>query len=314
MKGIREGRANLRDSFARVEKGDVWLYNVHINPYSHRGYVDHDPRRKRRLLLHKYEIRKLIGKTVEKGLTLVPTTAVLQERPGEGGPRAGEGKAGARQARNHPPPRGGPRDASGRQGARTTLTPIPFNRAAVTGREVDYVTRAITDGPLHGDGPFTRDCHEWLERLTGSHKALLTTSCTHALEMTALLLDLKPGDEVIVPSFTFVSTVNAIVLRGARPVFVDIRPDTLNLDETLIEAAITPRTRAIVAGALRGRRLRDGRHHGHRRRATASRSSRTTPTGSSAPTRAGRSAPSARSRRTASTRPRTSRAARAGRC
>jgi dTDP-4-amino-4,6-dideoxygalactose transaminase len=126
------------------------------------------------------------------------------------------------------------------------VNPVIFNRAAVTGRELEYVTRAITDGPIHGDGPFTRACHEWLERLTGSPTALLTTSCTHALEMAALLLDLQPGDEVIVPPFTFVSTVNAIVLRGARPVFVDVRPDTLNLDETRIEAAITPRTRAIV--------------------------------------------------------------------
>lgn len=126
------------------------------------------------------------------------------------------------------------------------MKPIPFNRAAVTGRELDYVSKVIAEGPLHGDGPFTRACHEWLERLTGSRKALLTTSCTHALEMTALLLDLKDGDEVIVPPFTFVSTVNAIVLRGARPVFVDVRPDTLNLDETRIEAAITPRTRAIL--------------------------------------------------------------------
>jgi dTDP-4-amino-4,6-dideoxygalactose transaminase len=126
------------------------------------------------------------------------------------------------------------------------MYPIPFNRAAVTGRETEYVTRAITQGPIHGDGPFTRECHEWLERLTGSPKALLTTSCTHALEMAAILLDLKPGDEVIVPPFTFVSTVNAIVLRGARPVFVDIRPDTLNLDEARIEAAVTPRTRAIL--------------------------------------------------------------------
>jgi dTDP-4-amino-4,6-dideoxygalactose transaminase len=124
--------------------------------------------------------------------------------------------------------------------------PIPFNRAAVTGREAEYVSRVIAEGPLHGDGPFTRACHEWLERLTGSPRALLTTSCTHALEMAALLLDLKPGDEVIVPSFTFVSTVNAVVLRGARPVFVDIRPDNLNLDEARIEAAITPRTRAIL--------------------------------------------------------------------
>jgi len=126
------------------------------------------------------------------------------------------------------------------------VKPIPFNRAAVTGRELEYVSRVISAGPLHGDGPFTRSCHEWLERLTGSPKALLTTSCTHALEMAALLLDLKAGDEVIVPPFTFVSTVNAIVLRGARPVFVDIRPDTLNLDETQIEAAVTPRTRAIL--------------------------------------------------------------------
>jgi dTDP-4-amino-4,6-dideoxygalactose transaminase len=124
--------------------------------------------------------------------------------------------------------------------------PIPFNRAAVTGREAEYVTRSIAAGPIHGDGPFTKQCHEWLERLTGSPKALLTTSCTHALEMAALLLDLQPGDEVIVPPFTFVSTVNAVVLRGARPVFVDVRPDTLNLDETRIEAAITPRTRAIL--------------------------------------------------------------------
>ena len=126
------------------------------------------------------------------------------------------------------------------------MNPVIFNRAAITGREIEYVTRAIAEGPIHGDGPFTRACHEWLERLTGSPKALLTTSCTHALEMAALLLDLQPGDEVIVPPFTFVSTVNAIALRGARPVFVDIRPDTLNLDETLVEAAITPRTRAVV--------------------------------------------------------------------
>ncbi len=126
------------------------------------------------------------------------------------------------------------------------MRPIPFNRAAVTGIETAYVSRVIAEGPLHGDGPFTRQCHEWLERITGASKALLTTSCTHALEMAALLLDLREGDEVIVPPFTFVSTVNAIVLRGARPVFVDIRADTLNIDERQIEAAITPRTRAIV--------------------------------------------------------------------
>jgi dTDP-4-amino-4,6-dideoxygalactose transaminase len=126
------------------------------------------------------------------------------------------------------------------------LKPIPFNRAAVTGAEVRYVTRVILEGPLHGDGPFTHRCHEWLERLTGAPKALLTTSCTHALEMAALLGDLGEGDEVIVPPFTFVSTVNAFVLRGARPVFVDVRPDTLNIDERRIEAAVTPRTRAIM--------------------------------------------------------------------
>ncbi len=128
----------------------------------------------------------------------------------------------------------------------TGLSPVPFNRAAVTGREAEYVSRVIADGPLHGDGPYTRACHQWLERLTGSPRALLTTSCTHALEMAALLLNLGPGDEVIVPPFTFVSTVNAVVLRGATPVFVDVRPDTLNLDERLLEAAVTPRTRAVL--------------------------------------------------------------------
>jgi dTDP-4-amino-4,6-dideoxygalactose transaminase len=125
------------------------------------------------------------------------------------------------------------------------LPGIPFNRAAVTGREAEYVGRAIAEGPIHGDGPFTKQCHEWLERLTGAPRALLTTSCTHALDMAALLLRLGPGDEVILPPFTFVSTANAIAMRGATPVFVDIRPDTLNLDERQIEAAIGGRTRAI---------------------------------------------------------------------
>jgi dTDP-4-amino-4,6-dideoxygalactose transaminase len=123
---------------------------------------------------------------------------------------------------------------------------IPFNQPAVTGRELDYITRAVEGGHISGDGPFTKACHQHLERLSGATRALLTTSCTHALEMCALLLDLGPDDEVICPPFTFVSTVNAIVLRGARPIFVDVRPDTLNLDETRIEAAITPRTRAIL--------------------------------------------------------------------
>ncbi len=122
---------------------------------------------------------------------------------------------------------------------------IPYNRPTLAGREIEYITQAMAAGHISGDGEFSRRCHTWLEAYFNAPKALLTTSCTHALEMTALLLDLKPGDEVILPSFTFVSTVNAIVLRGARPVFADIRPDTLNIDERQIEALITPRTRAI---------------------------------------------------------------------
>jgi dTDP-4-amino-4,6-dideoxygalactose transaminase len=124
---------------------------------------------------------------------------------------------------------------------------IPFNKPFLTGRELDYIAEAHRNGHMSGDGAFTARCHAWLEKTTGCHKALLTHSCTAALEMMALLLDLGPGDEVIMPSFTFVSTANAFVLRGAVPVFVDIRPDTLNLDERLIEAAITPRTKAICA-------------------------------------------------------------------
>lgn len=123
---------------------------------------------------------------------------------------------------------------------------IPFNRPHMTGRELDYIAQAHLQGKLAGDGPFTAMCHAWLEKETGSVKALLTHSCTAALEMAALLMRIEPGDEVILPSFTFVSTANAFVLRGAKPVFVDIRPDTLNIDETLIEAAISPRTKAIV--------------------------------------------------------------------
>ena len=122
---------------------------------------------------------------------------------------------------------------------------IPFNRPYMTGRELGYIAEAHANGHLSGDGPFTRRCHAWLEETTGACKALLTHSCTAALEMAALLLDLAPGDEVIMPSFTFVSTANGFVLRGAVPVFVDVRADTLNIDEHLIEAAITPRTRAI---------------------------------------------------------------------
>jgi dTDP-4-amino-4,6-dideoxygalactose transaminase len=122
---------------------------------------------------------------------------------------------------------------------------IPFNKPFLTGHEFRYIQEAIERGTLAGDGPFTHKCQEWLERNTGTRKALLTHSCTAALEMAAILLDVGPGDEVILPSYTFVSTANAFVLRGATPVFVDIRPDTLNLDESLLEAAMTPRTRAI---------------------------------------------------------------------
>ncbi len=124
--------------------------------------------------------------------------------------------------------------------------PIPFNRPYAIGREQEYIAQTILASKLSGDGPFTRRCHEWLEHTTGCSKALLIHSCTAALEMAALLLDIQPGDEIIMPSYTFVSTANAFVLRGGVPVFVDIREDTLNLDEQLIEAAITPRTKAIV--------------------------------------------------------------------
>jgi dTDP-4-amino-4,6-dideoxygalactose transaminase len=123
---------------------------------------------------------------------------------------------------------------------------IPFNRPSFEGREHEYLEAAIASGQISGDGIFTRRCHEYLEAELGVVKALLTTSCTHALEMTALLLDIKAGDEVILPSFTFVSTANAFVLRGATPVFIDIRPDTLNFDERQFEELITNRTRAAV--------------------------------------------------------------------
>jgi len=122
---------------------------------------------------------------------------------------------------------------------------IPFNRPYMVGREMEYIVAAHRDRHLSGDGKFTRQCQTWLEHAVGCTKSLLTHSCTAALEMAALLADLQPGDEVIMPSFTFVSTANAVVLRGATPVFVDIRPDTLNLDENQIEAAVTPRTKAV---------------------------------------------------------------------
>lgn len=123
---------------------------------------------------------------------------------------------------------------------------VDFNRPVVVGNEFEYMRQALENGHISGDGPFTKKCHVFLEKELGVLKALLTTSCTHALEMSAILLDIQPGDEVIIPDFTFVSTVNAFVLRGAKPAFVDIRPDTLNLDESKLEAAITPKTRVIV--------------------------------------------------------------------
>lgn len=123
---------------------------------------------------------------------------------------------------------------------------IHFNRPHMTGKELYYIAEAKFGNMLAGDGPFTKQCHSWLEEQVECNKALLTHSCTAALEMAALLLNIEPGDEVIMPSYTFVSTANAFVLRGAIPVFVDIREDTLNIDERLIEAAITPKTKAIV--------------------------------------------------------------------
>ena len=122
---------------------------------------------------------------------------------------------------------------------------IPFNLPTAPGNELLYIEQAIRNRHLSGDGPFTKRCNAWLEAETGARQALLTHSCTAAMEMAAMLFDLKPGDEVIMPSFTFVSTANAAVLRGAVPVFVDIRPDTLNIDERLIEAAVTEKTKAI---------------------------------------------------------------------
>ncbi len=123
---------------------------------------------------------------------------------------------------------------------------IPFNQPGLVGREHGYMRQAIDQGHLSDDGTFTKQCHVLLERALDVHKALLTTSCTHALEMAALLLDVRSGDEVMIPSFIFVSTINAFMLRGAKPVFADIRSDTLNLDEMGLEALVTPRTKAIV--------------------------------------------------------------------
>jgi dTDP-4-amino-4,6-dideoxygalactose transaminase len=126
------------------------------------------------------------------------------------------------------------------------MKPIPFNKPFIIGRELSLIADAVAKGHLSGDGAYTKLCHRWFEEKLGCRKALLTHSCTGALEMAAILCDIQPGDEVILPSYTFVSTANAFVLRGAVPVFVDIRPDTLNIDENLIEAAITPKTKVIV--------------------------------------------------------------------
>lgn len=123
---------------------------------------------------------------------------------------------------------------------------INFNVPPFTGKEYDYIKEAVDNQKICGDGPFTKKCNEWIENKTGTAKALLTTSCTHATELAALLADIKPGDEVIMPSYTFVSTADAFVLRGATVVFVDVRPDTMNIDETKIEDAITDKTKAIV--------------------------------------------------------------------
>ena len=123
---------------------------------------------------------------------------------------------------------------------------IRFNVPPFTGKEMDYIKKAVENQKICGDGEFTKKCNEWLENKTGTTKALLTTSCTHATEMAAILSNIKPGDEVIMPSYTFVSTADAFVLRGAKAVFVDVRPDTMNIDENLIEDAITDKTKAIV--------------------------------------------------------------------
>ena len=123
---------------------------------------------------------------------------------------------------------------------------INFNVPPYTGKEMEYIKQAVENQKICGDGPFTKKCNEWIEKKTGTAKCLLTPSCTQATELAALLADIKEGDEIIMPAYTFVSTADAFVLRGAKPVFVDIRPDTMNIDETKIEAAITDRTRAIV--------------------------------------------------------------------
>lgn len=123
---------------------------------------------------------------------------------------------------------------------------IHFNVPPVVGNELQYMEEAIKNRKICGDGMFTKKCSAWMEEKTGTAKALLTTSCTHAIEMSAILSNIQPGDEVIMPSYTFVSTADAFVLRGAKVIFVDIRPETMNIDERLIEEAVTERTKAIV--------------------------------------------------------------------
>ena len=127
---------------------------------------------------------------------------------------------------------------------------VPFNKPCFAGKELEYITDAVYKGKISGDGFYTKNCEELLQREFKAQKVLLTTSCTHALEMASILLDLKEGDEVIVPSYTFVSTVNSFMLRGARPVFVDIRLDTKNINENLIEKAITKKNKSYISGSL----------------------------------------------------------------
>ena len=136
---------------------------------------------------------------------------------------------------------------------------IKFNVPPYVDKAADYIQECVKNQKICGDGEYTKKCNAWIEKRTGTGKCLLTTSCTHATELAALLCDIRPGDEVIMPSYTFVSTADAFVLRGAIPVFVDIRPDTMNIDETLIEDAITEKTRAIVPVHYAG----DGYHHGY---------------------------------------------------
>lgn len=139
---------------------------------------------------------------------------------------------------------------------------INFNVPPFTGREIEYIRQAVENQKICGDGPFTQKCSEWIEAQTGTAKCLLTTSCTHATELAALLADIQEGDEVIMPSYTFVSTADAFVLRGGVAVFVDIRPDTMNIDEKPNRGGYHPENKGNRPGALRGSLLRDGQDYG----------------------------------------------------